>query len=316
MTLKQFFDDTQRKINSIERRLNNFTAIGGQANTASNIGIGGIGLYQQKVGVDLQFRNINAASARVSVVLDAGNNEVDIDIVQAQIIHNSLGGLQGGQANQYYHLNALEHSFVSGINAQSVLTTASPYFVQLGLLDTGADHELYLKCNENLGADRILNLLVGDAARTITLSGNPTLNDWFDQSVKQASSPTFAGLTSSANIVFSGAWIRELKHSVDTQGAYIEGGDAVDHGASLQFFGDRHATYPGDCYIVSGSHDINPGSVIQFAYRDTGVYKAIMTLGADRHVDIYDWNDNAMREISFGADDSGGVGFKVLRVPN
>ena len=191
MDLKQFFDDTQQKINSIERRLNNFTAIGGQANTASNIGAGGIGLYQQKVGVDLQFRNINAASARISVVLDAGNNEVDLDVVQAQILHNSLGGLQGGQADEYYHLTAAEHGYVSGVNAQSVLKTASPYFVQLGLLDIGADHELYLKCNENLSADRILNLIVGDAERTITLSGNPTLGDWFDQNVKQTASPTF-----------------------------------------------------------------------------------------------------------------------------
>lgn len=101
----------------------------GEVNTASNIGAGGIGLYQQKVGVDLQFRNINAASARISVVLDAGNNEVDIDVVEAQILHNSLGGLQGGQANQYYHLDALEHGYVSGVNAQSVLITASPTFV-------------------------------------------------------------------------------------------------------------------------------------------------------------------------------------------
>lgn len=61
----------------------------------------------------------------------------------------------------------------------------------LHILDTGGDHDLIIKPGTDLGADRILTLTTGDAARTITLSGNPTLADWFDQSVKQASSPTF-----------------------------------------------------------------------------------------------------------------------------
>ena len=39
-------------------------------------------------------------------------------------------------------------------------------------------------------------------------------------------------------------------------------------------------------------------------------------IGGDGHLDIYDWNDAVMREVDFGADDSGGAGFKVLRVPN
>jgi hypothetical protein len=39
-----------------------------------------------------------------------------------------------------------------------------------------------------------------DAARTIKLTGNPTLADWFDQAVKAASSPTFVGGTFTGNI--------------------------------------------------------------------------------------------------------------------
>ena len=62
----------------------------------------------------------------------------------------------------------------------------------LHLLDTNASHDLIIKPGSDLGADRILTLTTGDAARTITLSGNPTLADWFDQSVKVAASPTFA----------------------------------------------------------------------------------------------------------------------------
>lgn len=65
----------------------------------------------------------------------------------------------------------------------------------LTLYDTGGDHVLTLKVNENLTGAKTLNLVLGDSDRTITLSGNPTLADWFDQAVKQASSPTFANLT-------------------------------------------------------------------------------------------------------------------------
>lgn len=35
--------------------------VGGEVNTASNLGTGGIGLYHQKIGVDLQFKNIDAS---------------------------------------------------------------------------------------------------------------------------------------------------------------------------------------------------------------------------------------------------------------
>ena len=65
----------------------------------------------------------------------------------------------------------------------------------LHILDTNASHDLIIKPGSDLTADRILTITTGDAARSITLNGNPTLNDWFDQSVKAAASPSFAGVT-------------------------------------------------------------------------------------------------------------------------
>lgn len=187
---------------------------------------------------------------------------------------------------------------------------ALPIFAQLGLVDTGGDHELYLKCNENLAADRILNLIVGDAARTITLSGNPTLADWFDQSVKTTASPDFV------NLKLTGAGIRQVYRDVDNQALYLLGSTATTHGAALLLYGEDHATLPGSVYLISGSHDGSPASEINLGYRNAGTYQPIMVLGSDRHIDIWDWVDSVMREISFGADDSGGAGYKVLRVPN
>src|SRR5574341_262603 len=65
----------------------------------------------------------------------------------------------------------------------------------LRLKDTDGTHGLTVNCSSNLTAERTLSIASGDADRTVTLSGNPTLSDWFDQSVKAAASPTFAGVT-------------------------------------------------------------------------------------------------------------------------
>jgi len=67
-------------------------AAAGEANTASNQGVGGVGLYDTKVGVDLQFRNVAAGSSKVTVTLDAGNKEVDIDVDEASLTLTSIGG--------------------------------------------------------------------------------------------------------------------------------------------------------------------------------------------------------------------------------
>jgi hypothetical protein len=64
----------------------------GESNTASNQGVGGIGVYLQKSGVDLQFKNINAGSNRVSVTNDTANREVDVDVQPANLDLAALGG--------------------------------------------------------------------------------------------------------------------------------------------------------------------------------------------------------------------------------
>jgi hypothetical protein len=52
----------------------------GESNTGSNVGAAGVGVFKQKSGVTLQFKNINAGSNKVSITDDVANNEVDVDI--------------------------------------------------------------------------------------------------------------------------------------------------------------------------------------------------------------------------------------------
>lgn len=65
---------------------------GGETNTASNIGTAGVGVYKQKVAENLEFKKINAGSSKVTITDDTGNDEIDIDIVEGNIIHQNLSG--------------------------------------------------------------------------------------------------------------------------------------------------------------------------------------------------------------------------------
>lgn len=66
--------------------------------------------------------------------------------------------------------------------------------VGVGIRDTSAAFDVTIGATSSttLTAGRALTLDVTNAARTIKLTGNPTLADWFDQALKTTSAPTFA----------------------------------------------------------------------------------------------------------------------------
>ncbi len=64
----------------------------GETNTASNVGTGGVGVFKQKVGADLEYKKINAGSSKVTITDDTGNDEMDIDVAEANIVHDNLSG--------------------------------------------------------------------------------------------------------------------------------------------------------------------------------------------------------------------------------
>lgn len=74
---------------------------GGEANTASNVGTGGVGVFKQKTGVDLEFKKINAGSNKITITDDTGNSELDIDVAQGNLDHGSIGGLADDDHTQY-----------------------------------------------------------------------------------------------------------------------------------------------------------------------------------------------------------------------
>ena len=148
------------------------TGGGGEANTASNQGVAGVGFYDQKVGIDLQFRNLNVGSSKLSVTLDGANKEVDIDLVEGNVVHQNLSG-----AGTNTHAQIDTH-VASVVNPHSVTNT------QVGLGNVTNDAQLKRSANDfntfaNKGTAAAADvLLIEDAAASgakkyITISAIP-----------------------------------------------------------------------------------------------------------------------------------------------
>jgi hypothetical protein len=67
----------------------------GEANTASNAGLAGVGITLTKSGVNLPFKAIEANSSKISVTDDATNKAVAIDVNQGNLSLASIGGTAG-----------------------------------------------------------------------------------------------------------------------------------------------------------------------------------------------------------------------------
>lgn len=68
----------------------------GEVNTASNVGTAGVGFYRTKTGVDLEFKNAEAASTKVTVTDYPTNQTVRFDVVEANFDHMAAASPHSG----------------------------------------------------------------------------------------------------------------------------------------------------------------------------------------------------------------------------
>lgn len=128
-------------------------AAGGENNTGSNVGTDGVGVFDGKVVFDLQFRHIAPASNKVTVTLDAGDNDIDIDIVEANIDHDAL-----------FNFIADEHIAHSG-----VVLTAGAGLAGGGDITTSRTFDVDINSESSVTAGATDEILIADASDTFAI---------------------------------------------------------------------------------------------------------------------------------------------------
>ena len=68
----------------------------GESNTASNVGATGVGVFKQKTGANLEFKNVTAASNKLTVTNNTTDNTIDLNVNEANF---SLTKAQVGLGN-------------------------------------------------------------------------------------------------------------------------------------------------------------------------------------------------------------------------
>ena len=107
----------------------------GEVNTASNVNVGGIGVFKGKSGTNFEFRGIMSGSSRVSMGLNDTTNEIDLDVSEANLNLANMGGSLGSNA---------AHGVRGGGGLHATATTATGGFMspadkaKLDGIDTGA----------------------------------------------------------------------------------------------------------------------------------------------------------------------------------
>jgi hypothetical protein len=98
---------------------------GGEANTASNVGIAGdvIGWFKQKTGVDLEFKGIDPASARITVVSMANVIQIDVDVTAMN--HGSLSDISVDQHHAVNHATRHKDGGADELDVEELATAGA-----------------------------------------------------------------------------------------------------------------------------------------------------------------------------------------------
>jgi hypothetical protein len=145
-------------------------SVGGETNTASNVGTTGVGVFKQKSGADLEFKKLKSTNNKVTIV---DGNEVDITVNEA----NLSGIPQSAITNLETVLTdkasiSHTHSISDVTNLQTVLDSKAP---SLGIDDNYITDAEKVKLSTLSGinsGDQTLTHSSDSISHTMLLSGS------------------------------------------------------------------------------------------------------------------------------------------------
>ena len=205
----------------------------GEINTASNVGTAGVGVFKQKTGVDLEFKKINAGSAKITITDDVANDEVDIDLGAHASTHENGGsdeinvaGLSGVLADAQ---TPASHAFAGAEHSTSTLASVNGKISDANLIDTG---------DTRLSDERTANAIATTGA---------------DVNV-DASAPPTTGQVLKATSATAATWQNEAGGGGGSLDEYELSGGQMRNTVS----GDRPATVDGNAPSVADT--VNPSN--------------------------------------------------------
>ena len=96
---------------------NLFSGGGGGVISASNVGTDGLGVFKQLIDDNLEFKNIAPASSKITVV--ANGDDIDIDVAEGQISHDSIADVSANDHHTATVGGDLTHDSIASPNGNA-----------------------------------------------------------------------------------------------------------------------------------------------------------------------------------------------------
>ena len=190
---------------------------------------------------DINIRNLTASSTLTAEQITSTANMRVIGTLTAGTLTDGSAWMSGGAISA-------THVHVSGF---------------LQLRDPTSGYKLKINAESGVsGADRELDIRVGAAGRTLTLSGDPTLADWFDQDVKTTAAPGFATGVTIGNLTLANGSITDSSNAIDfgnealSTSGLVQGGtftnDTTNHNLIIGYNAAAGITATADYTLALG----------------------------------------------------------------
>ena len=238
----------------------------------------------------------DAHDASAISIADAGGNYVATDAEAA--LAEVMDALQAHEADtaDAHDASAVSFSPAGSIAATTVQAALAELDSEKQPLDAGLTDIAALAVTDG-------NIIVGDGTNWVAESGATARTSL---GVGTGDSPAFtsATLTAGLRVGFAGAPTADRIELGDAS-AFLDFGNII--AATLMIFGDS-----GDSLRYDRTNN-----VWAFAIgNNDAVYLDRPAVATETALRIYDVDNNAIERVTVGAAGSGGVGFKLLRIPN